>query len=940
MPFETGTKLGPYEILESLSNGPASEAYKASDTSMNRKVMIYVLPSQFSENAEMKQRLDQESQVIASLKHPHISGLIEVGAHDGTSYVVTEYLEGETLAQRLKRGPLELSEALQFAIAMADALDKAHRKGITHRSLNPSNVLLTATGVKLLHFGMATVRENAALGSESLLATRTAAAPLIAVPEPDAPYLAPEQLEGKVTDARTDIFSLGSILYEMVTGKPAFEGKTQALLVAAITTVDPDPITKSQPLAPPALDYVVKRCLAKDPRQRLQTAWDLMSQLQWIAEGGTQIGISAPLAAHRRKRDRLFWIAAAATAVLAVILIPTALGYLRGAADPEPARFIASGITTTAPPVSISPDGRWIIVSSAGGPGARGINALLLNSVTPQLLVKDNNITQPFWSPDSKSIGFFEEGKLKRADIAGGPAKILCDAPPPIGSAAWGSRDVILFSSNNVLYRVLAVGGEPTPAIPPDQAKKDTEYVGPSFLPDGNHYLFVALSANASESGLYLGSLDSNERTRLLDIDSRAVYAEPGYLVFSRGNTLFAQAFDVDKRVLKGDVVRLGDGATTSQRGPGTSAALTRWVNFSVSNTGVLVFRTPSGAGAAGTGGSSVTDLSLLWFGRSGQTLGQVGGVAGYAGVDIAPDGKRFAAHIHEANGGDSWFFDPAQGRMQRLTFQASQDNSGPVWSPDGKRIAFSSLRNNKWGLYLKPADGTGTEQLLLESEDTKVPMSWSPDGKLLVYQQRNDIWVVSVEPAEGSRKPVSLVQTGANERLAQVSPDGKWMAYESNETGRAEIYIKSFPEGPGKWQVSTEGGQVPRWRGDGKELFFVRAPDIMVIDIRVSGGSVQPGVPHALFTIGNPNLISGHPVDYHRYAVTPDGQRFLIAQPPSGGGGQTAGGAGGGRGGTAADVLIEAADALTNTSASASANSVTVVLNWPSIVKAAKEKR
>jgi Tol biopolymer transport system component len=943
MRFENGTKLGPYEILESVSIPPATEAYKATDTSMNRKVLIQVLPPEFSEHPELKQRLDHDYQLIASLKHPHIAGLLAVGAHEDTDYVVTEYLEGETLAQRLKRGPLELNEALQAAIAMADALDKAHRKGITHRALNPSNVLLTAAGVKLLHFGMTAVRvESKAPVSESS-ATRTGLAPLIGVPEADAAYLAPEQFEGKATDARTDIFSFGSILYEMVTGKPAFEGKSQALLVAAVTTVDPDPITKLQPQAAPALEYVVKRCLAKDPRQRIQTAFDLMSQLKWIAEGGSQIGISAPLAAHRLKRDRLFWIAAAACLIFAVVLIPATLGYFRATPDPEPARFIASGVTTPAPPIAVSPDGRWLVVSNGGGTGARGLNALLLNSVTPQILVKDNNIVQPFWSPDSKSVGFFEEGKLKRADIAGGPSKNLCDAVPPIGSATWGSRDVILFSSRGTLYRVLAAGGDATPVSPVDKTK-EVEYLAPYFLPDGNHYLFLALTSKSDETGLYVGSLDSPEKTRLLDVDSKALYVQPGYLIFSRGPTLFAQPFDADKRVLKGEAVRLTDASLMVQIGPGTASSLTRWVNFTASNTGVLAFRTNTGTGGANPAGNAVTDLSLVWFDRSGQRVGQVGAVAGYAGVDIAPDGKRFAAHIHESLGGDSWFFDPAVGRMQRLTFAAAQDNSGPVWSPDGKRIAFSSRRNNSWGLYIKPADGTGTEQLILESGETKAPMSWSPDGKVLVYQQTNDIWSIAVDAADGNRKPVPIVQSPATERLPQVSPDGKWLAYESNETGRPEIYIKSFPEGPGKWQVSTEGGQWPRWRGDSKELFFYRAPDIVGIDIGVAGGSIQPGVPHMLFTIASPNLTSGHPVDYFRYDVTPDGQRFLMPQPPASAGETApAGGARGGRGSAAggtAQILISAADTGVSTASPAvAANSVTVVLNWPSIVKAKKEK-
>jgi hypothetical protein len=452
----------------------------------------------------------------------------------------------------------------------------------------------------------------------------------------------------------------------MLTGKPAFEGKTHALLVAAITTVDPEPVTRAQPMAPPALDYVIRRCLEKDPRQRLHTAFDVRSQLQWIAAGGSQIGISAPMAAMRRRQVRYLWIAAAAALLLAASLTPAAIDYFRDAPEPQQARFIASGITI-APPPALSPDGRWLIVSSAGGPTARGANGLLLNAVTPQLLVKDSNITQPFFSPDSRSIGFFEGGKLKRADVAGGPSTIIADAPGPIGGATWGTQGVILFSSAGVLHRVLAAGGQSTPLTTRDQEKQESEHLAPYFLPDGNHYLFLVVSSNASERGLYVASLDSAERTRLLDIDSKAVYVEPGYLIYNRNTTLFAHPFDAEERVLTGEAVRLAESVLYGATGPNASPSMSRWATFTASQNGVLAFRTPSDGPAQTAAGAP--DLSLFWFDRAGRRLEQVGPPAGYAGVDVAPDGKRIAAHRNEANGGDSWFFDPAQGRMQRQSW-------------------------------------------------------------------------------------------------------------------------------------------------------------------------------------------------------------------------------------------------------------------------------
>jgi Tol biopolymer transport system component len=923
MSFEPGTRLGPYEVLAPMNAGTGTEErYKASDSRVNRVVSLKVLPPEFSEHPEMKERLERDSRTISSLNHPNICALVEVGHHaPSTDFLIAEYVEGETLAERLTRGPMELQEALKVAIAMADSLDKAHRQGVTHGGLNPSTVLLTPGGPKLLDFGVARLKEESrSTVAVSMATTRASIPSLASVPTFAAPYMAPEQFAGSEADARTDIFAFGTMLYEMVTGRPAFQEKTLALLIAAVQSVDPDPVSRTQPMAPPALDHLVKRCLSKDPKQRLQTAWDLMIQLQWIAEGGTQVGIPVPVAASHKNQDRMVWAALAAVSVLAVGMAPSTLARFRSAPEPEEARFLASGFpTAAATPLSISPNGRWLVMAP-GGTVANGVVGLSLNAVLPQLLVKDNNVTQPFWSPDSRSLAYFEEGRLKKSEISGGPAQNVCEVTNPIAGGTWNSEGVILFSGAGLIYRVSAAGGQPAAITALDKSKQETDHLGPYFLPDGRHYLFLAVAA---ESAIYLGSLDSKDRTRLFAANSKAIYAAPGYVLFNRANTVFAQPFDANKLTMTGEPIRVADGVPTIPVGPNANPNLNRWGSFAASQTGVLVFRTNPNAAQGQTGGGD-EQHSLFWFDRTGLRSASIGATGTYAGVDLSPDGKRIAVHRHENTGGDNWVYDLAQGRMQRLTFDASQDNQSPIWSPDGTRIAFSSRRNNKWGIYTKLADGTGTEELITESEAVKEPMSWSPDGKLLVYTQTgqaNDVWAV---PVTGDKKPIPLLQSQFNEVFPQVSPDGKWLAYQSNDTGQAEIYVKPFPDGPGKWQVSTDGGTWPRWRRDGKELYFNLPPNMMAAEIRVTGSSLQPGVPQTLFPPGNNPSIAGNHNPYLRFAVAADGRNFLLSLP--GTGGATAAGG-------VADQIAAAAD-RGGTLTAAAPNSVTVVVNWPQVLK------
>lgn len=902
MPLEVGTRLGPYEVVAPVG-AVSDERYTASDTRSGRVVTITVLPGDLARSGEGRARLEREVGKISSLSHPHISALVEMG-HEApsTDFLVTEHVEGETLAARLARGPMELSEALQTAIAIADSLDAAHRQGVIHGGLTPSTVVLTAQGPRLLDFGMAGLsapsteaKEGTSAGSASMAATRTSAPSLSAVPDAAAPYRAPEQYAGAPAGVAADIFALGAILYEMVTGRRAFEEKTLALLVAAVQTVDPEPVSKTQPMAPAALDHVVARCLSKDPRQRTQTAWDLLTQLRWIADGGSQVGIPAPVTARRTSHERLVWAALGVTAVLAAVLAPSAASFFRDVPEPEAVSFSVTGLTAQVSiPLYVSPDGRWVTGVEAGA--QPGYAAISLSSLTPQMILEGHVPGAAFWSPDSRSMAFFEEGVLKRAEIAGGPAQAVTEAPPPYGLGSW-SGDVMLYSSGGVIYRVSAQGGEPTPVADVDENGDPftgEEHLGPFFLPDGRHYLYLAAS---NDSAIYLGSLDSRARTRLIASESLPYYAPPtgsdsaGHILFNRENTLFAQPFDEDALTLAGEPIRVMDNLAMRQ-GQNYSPRLTQTANYAVSQTGVLVFKEAAGGGGGATAAPAAApgvQRSLVWLGRDGLEAEQVG-TGAFAGIGLAPDGARFAVHLHEDAGGDVWTFDPAQGRLGRFTFDASQENSSPAWSPDGSRIAFASQRDGRWGIYVRPADGTGQEELIVETAQQSTPWSWSPDGALLVYQQAGvnaDVWAV---PVDSERKPVAILQSSATEAAPEVSPDGKWVAYMSDETGRFEIYVAQFPEGPAKVQVSDSGGQFPRWRGDGKELFYGRDVDMMAVAIDTTGLVPRPGVPEGLFGLpGNPNL-AGHFQGYARYAVSADGQRFLISRPGAGARGQGGG--------------------------------------------------
>ena len=873
MSLVPGARLGPYEILGLLGAGGMGEVYRARDTRLDRTVAVKVLAAAFVSDQQLRERFEREARAIAALNHPHICTVHDVGHDDGTDFLVMEILEGETLAARLTRGALPLDQALRRAIEIAGALDKAHRAGIVHRDLKPGNIMLTKTGAKLLDFGLAKRSTPAVAGSGlSLLPTTppnlTAQGTILGTFQ----YMSPEQLEGRDADARTDIFAFGTVVYEMVTGRRAFEGKSQVGLIGAILERDPAPVSTIQPTSPPALDRIVQRCLAKDPDERWQSAGDLAVQLEWIDEKtSTAIGAPAPAAeALAAKRASGAWIAIAAVLALVAVGLGTTAIYFYRALGVEPVlRFSVlppdKGLFDSAQPgfaPMVSPDGTRLAFTARDASGTIRIWVRPLDTLTPRPLQGTEGASYPFWSPDGRSIAFFAQETLKRIDIAGGAPLTLSAASQGRGGS-WNREGVILFApaNNSPLLRIRSGGGEPvavTKLTPEQRAQRF-----PSFLPDGRHFVYTIVSATGGE--ILVGSLDSNETKRLLTADSNAVYSTPRELLFVRDATLLRQSFDATTLELSGDATPVAEQVAV---GGGLGA-------FSVSEGGVLAYR--GGPGASG-------NVQLAWFDRTGKLVDTLGAAGSYRGVDVSPDGKRIAVHRHDANGGDIWLFESARrGTMSRFTFDAAQDNSMPIWSSDGSRIVFGSLRKGKWGLYEKPANGTSREQLLVESDLQKMPMSWSPDGRFLVYwvldpKTSGDEWMI---PLTGDKRPIPLLQTSFAEQHPQISPNGKWISYTSNETGRPEIYVRPFPSGDGIWQISGSGGVFARWRPDGTELFYMSANSLgklMSVKVKPAGPTFVYGDPTELFDTGYVNFTHG--LNYHTYAVSPDGQRFLIPRP------------------------------------------------------------
>jgi serine/threonine protein kinase/Tol biopolymer transport system component len=832
------------------------EVYRARDTRLDRTVAVKVLPQHLPSSPDVRQRFEREAKTISALSHPHICALYDVGNQDGVEYLVMEYLEGETLADRLAKGPLPLEQTLRYGIEMADALDKAHRQGIVHRDLKPGNVMLTKSGVKLLDFGLAKALPSPpgrAAGGEGLTSLPTQAnltqeGTILGTLQ----YMAPEQLEGKEADSRSDIFALGATLYEMVTGMRAFSGSSRASLITAIMSTDPPSLSSSQPLSPPALDRVVRRCLIKDPERRWQSARDAALELEDLARA-PEADTTARPAVIRRWRSLGGW-------VFAILLLFLLLGSLLGPWHARPASPVGSIRFTIPPPagstfegmLALSPDGRRIAFVASASDGRDLLWTRALDSLDARRLEGTDGAAYPFWSPDGSSIAFFAQGKLKRIGSSGGSPQTLCDAVGPRGGS-WGSRGTIVFSTNvgGEIDRVSETGGQAT-ALPHLVSKVGETFRWPDFLPDGRHFLYLVLAGDPNPGGIYAASIDSKETARLVIADGTGTYGAPGYLLFRRGSRLMAQRFDPKRLRLAGEAFPLVEDLWWD----GVSTLATA---VSVSSTGLLAYQ---------TGGLGTT--RLLWYDRTGRELGPIGPPGAYFEPALSPDARSLAVSRTDSDKTNIWKIDLERGGFVPVS---SRSAATPLWSTDGHRILYSVFPSGE--VFVRDAQGAEQEKLLFKAPSFTPLDDWSRDGRFVFYNAINwptfhfDVGVRDLR--DGVNRP--LLQATFNQSGARLSPDGHWLAYESEEAGTAEVFVRSFPEPGEKRQVSAGGGNQPRWRGDGRELFYV-SPDrkIVAVDIRTTP-QLEAGAPRPLFQTRIVPLVEAR----NHYDVTPDGQRFVV---------------------------------------------------------------
>ncbi|MGC1450262.1 MAG: protein kinase [Candidatus Sulfotelmatobacter sp.] len=854
MALTTGTKLGPYEIQSPLGAGGMGEVYRARDTRLGRDVAVKVLPSHLGSDPDLKARFEREAKAISALSHPHICHLYDIGSQDGTDYLVMELLEGETLADRLKKGALPLKQALQYGIEIAEALEKAHTNGIVHRDLKPGNIMLTKSGAKLLDFGLAKPVPGVAAISSGSMATMSQPLTVQGTILGTFQYMAPEQVQGHDADARSDLFALGAVLYEMMTGKRAFAGKSQISVMSAILEKEPEPVSSVQPMASSALDHVMQRALAKDPNDRWQTAHDLIHELNWSAENAALPSAALPATRGSRTRETLAWLISGA---LVVLLIAGAIWW-RNSKPPVESMYFPAPLPFPAKDIAVAPNGHTIALVGYQESARKNMLWIYeLGSHGARSLAGTEGASYPFWSPDGRSLAFFADAQMKKVEVAGGPVQTVCDAPSGRGGT-WNQDGVIVFAPvvTAGLFRVPASGGTPTQISDIDKSRGVSGLRWPVFLPDGKHFLYLAANFTGQKGGnvVYAGSLDSNEKHFVVASTANAAYAAPGYLLFYRDKTLLAQPFDLKRFALTGEAtVILPD----VQFLPQVKRAV-----FAVSDQGLLVAQS----------GSEAALSQLVWFDRKGNAVGTVGKPDVYGNVFLSPNGKSVATDKTDmaSLNIDVWTYELQSDSAKRLTFDPGID-SVPVWSPDATRLVFSSNRQTYFGLYVKNSDGATDEKSIVQDELGNFPSDWSRDGKYILYGRGSDLGLLTFPELKSSL----FLKAPSVLRNAQFSPDGKWVAYASNESGKWEIYVTSFPDARGKWEVSTGGGEQPRWRGDGKELFYLSLDGKMMAAPVTTGAHFDAGTSVALFqsTPRQPVLV----YDLFVYDVSRDGQRFLI---------------------------------------------------------------
>ena len=884
MTISTGTQLGVYKIIAPLGAGGMGEVYRAHDERLARDIAIKVLPASFARDADRLQRFKQEAQATSALNHPNILTVYDIGEYEGAPFIVAELLEGEELRAQLEEGVIATKKAIEYAQQIASGLAAAHAKGIVHRDLKPENLFITKDErVKILDFGLAKLRpqRNEPVGSE--VATQKQITNPGTVMGTVA-YMSPEQVQGKDLDHRSDIFSFGLILFEMLRGERAFQRETMAETMTAILREEPPELSETNAKISPQLERLVRRCLEKKPERRFQSASDLGFALEGLASSGHarvlagrsgEEAFSTPMdtspsghagtrAYPARRRERIWMIAAG---VLTLALLALAVAYFRRAPAESRANYTylpwPASVSGENGSPAFSPDGRRIAFTAVTE-GTNHIWLYSLDAPEPARVPGTEGARFPFWSPDSRHLGFFSGGKLKRIEAAGGTPEILCDAPLGFGGT-WNSAGVILFApaQNSVgLHQVSDRGGVPTPVTSLDGARLEYQHTFPRFLPDGRHFVFLVWSGQPENIGIKLGSLDQPQTSFLLRADTNAEYSTAGYLLFMRGEKILAQRFDAEARSLRGDPV------TLAEQGNRTISA--DYSPLSVCEDKWLIYQ---------SGGNPNTQL--VWVDRSGRQLFLVGAPGYYRSLNLSPNGAQVILDRFEPQkvGSDIWSFDLARETYDRLT-SGSSSNFFPLWSPDGKHISFNSNREGFWVIWQKGVNGNDDKEELVFKEDSRTifQSDWSKDGKYIVYRKRgektaSDLWLL---PLSGDRQPKPYLATQFAEDWGKVSPDGRWLAYQSNESGRNEIYVQAFPEPGRKVIVSKGGGILPRWRRDGRELYYV-APDDKLMAVPVApGANLVAGTPVPLFEVGS----YGRRNNRYVYDVSADGQKILLLRP------------------------------------------------------------
>ena len=846
------TRVGPYEIVSPLGAGGMGEVYRARDTRLDRTVAIKILPPEMSRDTLLKQRFEREAKTISNLNHPHICVLHDVGSQDGLSYLVMECLEGETLAKRLEKGPLPLEQVLKYGAQIADALDKAHRSGVVHRDLKPGNIMLTSTGAKLLDFGLA--KPASPLTSTAMLTAVTQDSP---VTEQGTivgtfQYMSPEQVEGKELDGRSDIFSLGAVLYEMLTGQRAFEGKSHLSVASAIVEKEPAPITTTKPMTPPSLDHAVQKCLAKQPDERWQSASDLASELSWIHTAGSE-SAAAPLIHRRRQRVLATWVGVG----VALVVLAAYLGW-RGGLREQSDSPVHLAVTLPAgkvldnssfEPMTISPDGSAIVYAAAGDDRKTQLYLRRLEAFESTPITGTEGATSPFFSPNGESLAFFSEGSLKKVLLRGGSPAVVAEAAVSWGN--WGENDTIYFckSFSSGIYAVPAGGGQPWQVTQPGSG--DRAHLWPKALPGNSGLIFTVWTGRSFNEARIEGLwFKTGRRKVLVEGGTDGRYLANGFLAYTRNGTLFVVGFDPKRLETKGTPIPIIDGVK--------SGAANGDADFAVSDNGTLVFQ---------PGTFSSYQRNLVWMDRTGKTRNVIEGIRPYAFPVISPNGQRVALTL-QGSSFDVWVYDLGRGTLTRASFGG--DDYRPHWSPDGRMLGYDSSKSGQQQVYVKRGVEQGAEAAMTDGPENKEFYGWTPDGHEIIFgrQNKDTGWDLYAAGVEGDHKPRPLVVGPFNQNEAQLSPDGKWLAYVSDESGEPEVFVQAMKDPGTRAQVSSEGGTDPRWAHAGDELLF--RSNRRVMSVKLSPGGA--------LSLSKPVLLFEDKKDWNGYDVASDG-RLVVAR-------------------------------------------------------------